>query len=81
MKQPLIHQYNEATNAYDVREMTEEERADSSIGFGREFALTGSALNVLLRSTPTQAMILQYNNAGVVQSTYGISVNFIYEVA
>lgn len=26
MKQPFIHQYNETTKSYDVREMTEEER-------------------------------------------------------
>ena len=51
---------------------------DTSIGFGREYRTTGSALNCIFKSTTT-GMILTYNNGGVITNNYDISVNFIYE--
>ena len=52
----------------------------SSIGFGREGASTGNALNVDWRSI-TGGAITNYNNAYPGASGYSLRINFIYEAA
>ena len=52
----------------------------TSIGFGREYAATGFALNVIVNSA-TSFRVTNYDNAGVVQNGRNISCEFIYEAA
>lgn len=52
----------------------------TSIGFGREYAATGFALNVIVNS-PTSFRVTNFDNAGVVQSGRNISAQFTYEAA